>query len=145
MKNSVNMFTLWTEYSDKDTTLSQLYYNGNFFCYILEDEVRPMPYKVAGETAIWGNFIYELTLEDSGKFGADTPTVKDVPLFEFIRMHGGTNDDHTEGCPLYGRQWDKTNFKISDTSGLKEELQAIIGNGKPSYLTVSRFKGKNVT
>jgi hypothetical protein len=139
------MFTLWTEYGDKDSTLSQLYYNGDFLCYILEDEVRPMPYKVHSDTAIWGNFIYELTLEDSGKFGPDTPTIKDVPLFQYIRMHGGTDESHTEGCPLYGRQWDKDNFRLHDREGIKTELQAIIGNGKPSYVTVSRFKGEGVT
>ena len=84
---------------------------GNWLAYTLEDEYREV--KVAGETAI-PEGIYEIKLRPIGESRLDAPYSKrfdfykgqlwlqDVPNFEWIYIHCGNTDDHTEGCPLIG-------------------------------------------
>jgi hypothetical protein len=139
------MFVLWTEHKSKDASLSQLYWNGQWISYICEDEIRQLGFKVPGETAIWGDFIYPLVLDTSGKFGKETPTILGVPFFKFIRMHPGVTDDHTEGCPLFGKNWSPEEMKVWNPEGIEDKIRQIIKNGKPSYIVVVRNTGEGVT
>ena len=82
-----------------DRTLGQLLANGEHFCHVLEDTLRPRGVKVAGVTAIPAG-LYRVTLEKSPKFKRIMPTIKGVPNFEGVRMHGGNRPEDTEGCPL---------------------------------------------
>ena len=95
-----------TRFRDTITT-GQLYVDGQFFCFTLEDKVREVPnvpvetWKIHGETAIPSG-IYEVFLENSPKFGPDTMTLRDVPGFSKIRIHSGNTQDDTEGCIIIG-------------------------------------------
>lgn len=82
-----------------DRTLGQLLANGEHFCHVLEDTLRPHGVKVAGVTAIPAG-LYRVTLEKSPKFKRIIPTILGVPNFEGVRMHGGNRPEDTEGCPL---------------------------------------------
>lgn len=88
-------------------TLGQMYIDGTFACYTLEDQVREVAgqpvaaWKIKGATAIPAG-TYSVTLELSQRFGADTPTINGVPGFEYIRMHAGNTAADTEGCLLLG-------------------------------------------
>ncbi len=90
-----------------DSTLGDLYIDGKFFCYTLEDVVRETPgtpvkeWKVDNKTAIPAG-TYQLELVDSKRFGPDTISLKDVPGFASIRMHSGNTAADTEGCLLVG-------------------------------------------
>ena len=92
----------------RDTiTSGQLYVDGAYFCFTLEDKVREVPnqpvetWKVWGETAIpYG--LYRLTLENSPRFGPDTITLNNVPGFSKIRIHAGNTHMDTEGCIIVG-------------------------------------------
>lgn len=77
-----------------------LHEDGARICFTLEDQVRTGP-KVHGQTAI-PTGLYRITMEPSPRFGPDTLTVNKVPGFEYVRIHGGNNEHHTEGCPLVG-------------------------------------------
>ena len=81
-----------------------------FFCHTLEDKVRDFnkdgdlkdegEEKVYGETAIpYGK--YKMIVNQSPKFGL-SPLLLDVPHFEYIRIHNGSNKNHTSGCLLLG-------------------------------------------
>lgn len=89
-----------------------LYIDGAYFCCTLEDQVRERPgldvyaWKVPHLTAIPSG-IFGVRLEDSPHFGANTPTLLNVPGFEAIRIHGGTSERDTEGCPLVGSRQDR--------------------------------------
>lgn len=93
-------------FKDKYTT-GQLYIDGTFFCFTLEDKVReelgvPVEkWKIHGETAIPMG-LYRVTLENSPKFGPDTMTIHDVPGFSKIRIHAGNTHVDTEGCVIVG-------------------------------------------
>jgi len=98
---------------------------GKWQCHTLEDELREN--KVQAETAIPAG-LYELVLEDSPRFGPDTITFKDVRSFSHIRVHGGNDDDDTEGCILVGDQIDEKLGKISGAKvrGVLDALKAEI-------------------
>ena len=91
----------------KRTTLGDLYVDGSFFCFTLEDAIREVPgqpvekWKVPGETAIPSG-LYRLELVDSPRFGPDTLSLKKTPGFEDIRIDAGNDDADTAGCILVG-------------------------------------------
>lgn len=97
-----------TRFRDTITT-GQLYVDGAYFCFTLEDKVREPKdgykkvedWKIKGETAIPSG-LYQLILEFSPKFGGDTPTILKVPGFEGIRIHAGNTQFDTEGCIIVG-------------------------------------------
>lgn len=101
-----------------------------FLCFTLEDERRAV--KKPGETCIpCGE--YRLTLRNEGamneRYRQRYPEihrgmlwVRDVPSFEYILIHTGNKDDHTEGCLLVGD---------SASQNLTEEGQ--VGSSRNAY------------
>ena len=81
-----------------------------FLAYTLEDEYRDT--KVKGETRIPAG-TYKIKLRKEGGFHGRYTTkygsmhkgmlhVQDVPGFEYILIHTGNTDEHTDGCLLVG-------------------------------------------
>lgn len=80
-----------------------------FRCFTIEDEARQV--KVPGETRIPAG-TYEIKLRQAGgmhqryldrfPFHQGMLWLQDVPGFEWIYIHPGNNDTHTEGCILVG-------------------------------------------
>lgn len=99
--------TMFREESVGKATLSKLFNGLIFLCDVLEDEVREIEgvpvadWKVHGATAI-PHGKYKVVLEDSQRFGPDTPTLLDVPGYKYIRCHSGNKSEDTEGCLLFG-------------------------------------------
>jgi hypothetical protein len=85
-------------------TLGQLFIDGVFECYTLEDQVRPMEeHKVFGLTAIpYG--LYDVDVTYSPHFERELPLLKNVPGFEGVRIHPGNTASDTEGCLLLGSE-----------------------------------------
>lgn len=82
-------------------TIGRLYIDGKWFCYTLEDTVRPPGQLVLGETAIPAGR-YELAWWDSPRFKRRLPILKDVPGRSYILIHAGNTDVDTAGCILVG-------------------------------------------
>lgn len=99
--------TMFREPSVGGATLSKLFFGEAFLCDILEDEVREVPgvpvseWKIHGVTAIPSG-VYEITAEDSPRFGPSTLTVNNVSGFSGVRIHAGNKSEDTEGCLLPG-------------------------------------------
>lgn len=106
-------------------------------------EVNGQPvekWKIQDETAI-PQGRYEVTLEDSGRFGPDTPTLQRVPGYKYIRMHAGNVDKDTDGCLILG-------YKITDAGiiafgstkpavlDLKGKIKQAINSGQKVYITI---------
>lgn len=97
--------------SDSDSSGGLLFIDGKFFCYVCEDEKRE--FKIHGETRI-PNGCYKIKLRNEGgmtkryaakyDFHRGMLHLQDVPGFEWVYIHTGNNDDHTEGCLLVGYQ-----------------------------------------
>jgi hypothetical protein len=88
-------------------TIGDLYIDGDWFCFILEDLVREVEgqpvesWKVKGKTAIPAG-TYRVQITYSNRFKRDLPLLVSVPGFEGIRIHPGNTDADTEGCLLPG-------------------------------------------
>lgn len=86
----------------QESTISNLYINDVFFCYVLEDKVRK-----ANEAKIWGKTAipagtYTVVLTFSDRFQQYMPLLLNVPGYQGVRMHWGSFAKDTEGCLLVG-------------------------------------------
>lgn len=110
-------------YNDK-TTIGRLYINNEFFCYTLEDRVRPKGVKVYSETAIPSG-IYKVIVSYSPKFKKLLPEILNVPMFSGIRMHGGLNANSSAGCVILAKELvDENNVRGNMTEELIKKLQS---------------------
>lgn len=83
-------------------TIGKLSIDGVYFCDTCEDKVRPKGEKVFGETAIpYGT--YSVIYNYSPKFKRKLPRLLNVPMFDGILIHNGSNAKHSHGCILVGR------------------------------------------
>lgn len=104
-------------------TLGQLYIDGRFECYTLEDQVRMGGEKVWGETAI-PEGTYQVIINSSPRFKRDLPRLIDVPGFEGVLIHPGNTTADTAGCILVGRARDLIECRIMESRLAFEPLFA---------------------
>ena len=81
------------------STIGELYLNGKFQCYTLEDVERPV--KIYGATAIKKG-TYKVKITFSNRFKRLLPELLEVPEFKGVRIHAGNSPEDTEGCILVG-------------------------------------------
>ena len=109
----------------KESTLSQLYINGTFQCYLLEDKIREV--KIPSQTAI-PKGVYSLKLNIIGAKNVDYKKafgklhqgmieISGLPNFSFVYIHTGNTIKETAGCPLcgFGFQFLDGNYQVSQS------------------------------
>jgi hypothetical protein len=82
------------------STIGELYVDGIFQCYTLEDIERDV--KIKSETAI-AKGKYKVMITLSNRFKKYMPLLLNVPNFEGVRIHSGNTNHDTEGCILVGQ------------------------------------------
>lgn len=97
------------------STLSHLYINRLFACYLLEDSIREN--KIPGQTCVpTGTFhltlnktsgLHRRYLKDYPKMHQGMVEIAELPNFEFVFFHKGNTHHDTRGCPLIGHYWIK--------------------------------------
>lgn len=97
------------------STLSHLYINGLFACYLLEDSIREN--KIPGQTCVpTGVFTLTLNktsgmhnryLKDYPKMHKGMIEIAELPNFNLVFFHKGNTHLDTKGCPLIGHYWIK--------------------------------------
>ena len=133
------------KFETEHSTVSELYVNGAFECYVLEDAVREVPgapveeWKVPGETAIPGGR-YRVAVDWSTRFQKLLPHLLDVPGFEGIRMHTGNDAGDTEGCLLVGKypmpEW--LGGSREAWSAFYPKLRAALEAGEECWIAIER-------
>lgn len=135
--------TMFREPSKNGATLSKLFNGLTFLMDVLEDEVREekgvpvADWKEKGRTAIPAGK-YQITLENSSRFGPDTMTVNDVDGFEYIRIHAGNTQFDTEGCLLVGQRNSDSTVAMSRINliKLKDIVVPAIKSGDEVYIEI---------
>jgi hypothetical protein len=137
-----------------DTTLGILYDpNGDVFCYVLEDVVRPYGIKDKAKTAIpatRNDDTYFFRVMPSGKYGKAvtvfTEISQDVPvldyggvMFSYIRCHGGNKPDDSEGCLLVNKNRDveKMSAYGSQLKSITAKVEELTAKGYDCRLRVT--------
>lgn len=111
----------------KDYTISKLYVDGVYQCYIMEDVIRKGP-KVFGETAI-PRGIYNIVVTMSERFKKLLPLLQNVLNFSGVRIHPGNTSLNTEGCLLPGTDIGELGGKVAVLDS-KPAFSALYGKIK---------------
>lgn len=91
------------------STVGEMWIDGQFECYTLEDCTREIlgkpvaEWKIKDSTAIPIG-TYTVTIDQSTRFGRLMPHILNVPGFSGIRIHSGNDAVDTEGCILVGQE-----------------------------------------
>jgi hypothetical protein len=121
--------TLIRKYPGPDCIIGELFINGEFECFTLEDLERPL--KIPGVTAIPRGH-YEIVITFSARFKKLLPLFLSVPNFEGVRIHTGNTAANTDGCILVGKS--RTNNSVTQSREafdvLFPKLQAAAGKEK---------------
>lgn len=115
----------------ENSTIGELYVDGKFECYTLEDKEREV--KIKGETAI-SKGTYKVIINQSNRFKRLLPLLLNVPNFEGVRIHSGNTNHDTEGCILVGKTRSK-DF-IGQSRKAFENLFAKMQKAKEITITV---------
>lgn len=120
-------------FTDK-STVGSLSFDGDHFCFTLEDSCRRK--KKNGETAIPSGR-YQVVLDWSGRFQKIMPHILNVPGFEGIRIHPGNRAEDSEGCIIPGLRKDKDVVYDSKKAFdlVLEEIDRRLKKG-PLFLTI---------
>lgn len=137
----------------KDSTLGAMKVDGMPNHFILEDTDRgldqSMPLdeiqklKVKGRTAI-PTGRYQITVTHSPRFGRMMPILLNVPGYSGIRIHSGNRHEHTDGCLLPGRTYNKVDEDYmvfssrSATEQLYDLINAALKRGEKIWITIQR-------
>lgn len=108
-------------HSGKVATISPLFLNGDFECYILEDVIREVPgqnvmtWKIPGKTAI-PQGEYDIILNFSSRFKQVMPLLTNVPGYTGVRIHPLNTHMQTDGCLGPGLSYDVNTETILKSS-----------------------------
>lgn len=136
----------------RHSTLSKLYVNNKFECYILEDGFNEP--KIWGETRIPSGR-YEIIRRYEGKFAelyrkkfnhVSALWLQDVPNFTFILIHIGNTVLDTHGCLLTGTRYTKKHdeYTVQESTRAYRKLYTKISrnfkSGHRVFIEISRDK-----
>lgn len=103
-------------------TIGELWLNGKFFCWTLEDVVRPAGEYVPAQTAVAAGH-YPITIEKSPRLRILTPRLGGAVAGRGILIHVGNTAKDTKGCILVGFARLPSNVKIYQS---QEAFQALM-------------------
>jgi hypothetical protein len=129
---------------DPDVTIGELYVDGEFECFILEDAVRPV--KIPGQTAI-PRGRYGIQISWSPRFGRPLPLLEHVPNYSGVRIHPGNYPSDTEGCLLPGTRHDGKAVYESRVAfeNLYIKITKAIDDGQEVWITIEEPEPDELT
>lgn len=142
-------FNLIRKYFTEYSTIGELFHDGRFVCYILEDKDRMIDNsweldrivreKVHGRTAIpTGEYKVEWTY--SNRFQKTMPILLRVKGWEGVRIHAGNKPEDTLGCLIPGMTMSTDNVQGSREATLKvyNIIKIAIDNKEQVFINIKR-------
>lgn len=143
----------------KQSTLSEVYVDGIFFCYGLEDAVRDQ--KIWGATAIPAG-TYKLGMRKLGalharytrlfpKFHRGMIEILNIPDFRYVYIHIGNTIGDTSGCLLLGDSFvlEDGDYELRKSKAaykrLYQGLSGAVESGQASVQLINAFCDKPIT
>jgi hypothetical protein len=135
----------------ENTTIGEMFIDNKRFSFVLEDKDRGYSQdtpkhiidrdKIIGLSAIpYGK--YRVVLSYSKKLKRFLPLILDVPLGKGIRIHYGTSNKYTSGCPLIGyKRLGKEKFSLKETKQAEKDFMAILEKANKTeaiYITIEK-------
>jgi len=126
-------------YSD-NSTLGELFVDGEFLMFSLEDVVRV--FKIIGRSAIPAG-TYQIDITYSARFERYMPLIQNVNGFTGIRIHAGNTAEDTEGCILVGLSKSRDFIKDSRKAMtaiwklMLDQMADCFKKGKPITITIT--------
>jgi hypothetical protein len=123
--------------------ISDMFANGKWLCYVLEDILRADGVKVDGETCIPADE-YSVVLTYSNRFKrmmpliyntADLKVVSHGKEFSGVRMHGGQTEADTHACLLTAYHVNEEQTRIQGTA-VEEIIRMLAANGGKAKLII---------
>ena len=128
-------------------TIGKLFINGTYYCDTIEDKVIDLNKngkfddgltKVMHQTAIpYGTF--KVVVNYSPKFKRELPRLLDVPYFEGILIHNGSDQNSSSGCIIVGEN--TVVGKVTNSTFYMNNLTARIkdaqNKGETTTITIS--------
>lgn len=125
--------------AQEDRTIGQLYVDGSFQWWTLENTLRPLSLKIQDRTAIPAG-TYRVVLSMSRRFGVVLPEILAVPGFSGIRIHPGNTPADTSGCILVGGGYNKATNTLIHSQEACRAVQGVIAyaiaDGKQVWIEV---------
>lgn len=126
-------------------TIGHLYIDGEYFCDTIEDKVRDLKKepKVKGQTAIPYGTYEVITNVVSPRFkdrswakpyGGKVPRLVNVPGFEGVLIHPGTDQNSTSGCLIVGQN--KIKGKVINSQKTFYALMSKLKDQKDITITI---------
>jgi hypothetical protein len=126
----LNELLLIRKWKTDKATVGELYLNGTFECFTLEDVVRPE--KIYGETAIPAGR-YRVVFSMSPRFKQVLPLLWEVPNYTGVRIHAGNTAKDTEGCILVGQE-----RGVNSVGKSRAALEALLAKlSDPCWITIT--------
>ena len=121
-------FNLIRKYFTEYSTIGELFLDGKFISFILEDKDRGLDSawtmerikneKIHGRTAIpLGQ--YKIIWNHSERFGKDMPLLLNVKGYAGVRIHAGNRPEDTLGCLIPGMTMSTDNVSQSKDATMK--------------------------
>lgn len=141
LKRSIGVLT-------EKSSISKLYVDGKYECYILEDKDRGLTdsmslseivaHKVYGETAI-PKGRYQIVITESQRFKRKLPLLLNVKGYDGIRIHTGNVAADTHGCllPCTVISKDAGSQSTQAFNKLYTKIEAALNNNQKVYITIS--------
>lgn len=115
----------------KNSTIGQLFVDGVFECFTLEDVEREV--KIKNITAI-PKGKYKVVITPSNRFKRNLPLLLYVPNYEGVRIHSGNVSADTEGCILVG-ETKRTDF-VGNSRKAFDKLFAKLKTAEEINITI---------
>lgn len=148
--------------STPNDTIGELYIDGKFECFTLEDENRDLNHdgkfqpnepKVYGDTRI-PQGTYKITKREVGRIAnwlsklwpgivKYSLWIRNIPDFEYVLIHPGTTDKDTLGCILVGLSYSKPSSKYALQSSrvaylaLHKKVSKALDKGEEVIITLT--------